>query len=539
MDLVELHKLSRAISDTAERHAKRTPQIVVGTVSAVGPLMVTVDGDTVSQPAGCGASYLPAVGDRVICHLARHELIAIDSVTWLPWPNTSGAVTAYNVEKYGATGGASDDVPAFQAAADAASAAGGGTVFVPGGTTYTFGSAPKVGPGGSAYCIELPSNVWLEIDPTATIKLAPGLDAGMVLLQTNATNVGVIGRGTLDGNKANQTDSGIDGAQCCVYGSAIANSYFDVVCQNSIRQGAYISNGSWLFGRFRVENNGVAANTLAGFEDDANSYSFFEVLAVNNAGPGVHVVGGSSLLDNHVVLKVVAYGNQWGISAFYAQGSRFDSPICESNTQDGILLENCNGCVTVAPYLDKNARNGYFDYQGSDNTVVAPTARNNNYGGASAGVGLNFESSSNFLVSSPRCFDDQATKTQLYGVQTDAASTGRVDGGDLTGNANGPVNLGNPANVAMHSAGGYNPVGQLAAPGTALPASGTAVAAQAVDSFVSITAGADPVTAVVTGGTSISYTIPASSTQMIFVPAGQTLTPTYAGGAPTYAQQGN
>ena len=98
----------------------------------------------------------------------------------------------FDVRGFGASGLRSDiATPAFQRAIDACTAAGGGIVRVPPGA-YTIGM------------IQLKDNVTLDLDAGATLFLNqdssefPRGRRTMVFAE-NATNIGVTGRGTLDG----------------------------------------------------------------------------------------------------------------------------------------------------------------------------------------------------------------------------------------------------------------------------------------------------------------------------------------------------
>jgi polygalacturonase len=98
----------------------------------------------------------------------------------------------FDLRTFGATGVRADNATrACQAAIDACTTAGGGTVHVPPGA-YTIGM------------IQLKDNVTLDLDAGATLFLSqdnaefPRGRRAMVFAE-NATNIGVTGRGTLDG----------------------------------------------------------------------------------------------------------------------------------------------------------------------------------------------------------------------------------------------------------------------------------------------------------------------------------------------------
>ena len=120
-----------------------------------------------------------------------------------------------------------------------------------------------------------------------------------------------------------------------------------------------------------------------------------------------------------------------------------------------------------------------------------------------------------------------------FTMQNNRFATTSLGGSALT--AGEFILFGTPAYV-IRNCPGLNPLGTLT---VAVPASGAATAAQIVDCTFYVTAAAGGSVAVaISGGPSI--TIPASAVVPAFVPAGQTLTPTYGGGnAPTWVVEGN
>jgi polygalacturonase len=98
----------------------------------------------------------------------------------------------FEVRAFGASGRRADDATAaVQASIDACTAAGGGTVRVPPGD-YTVGM------------IQLKDNVTLDLDAGATLFLSQTNDQfprgrRAMIFAENARNIGVTGRGTLDG----------------------------------------------------------------------------------------------------------------------------------------------------------------------------------------------------------------------------------------------------------------------------------------------------------------------------------------------------
>lgn len=100
--------------------------------------------------------------------------------------------TAFNVKNYGATGVRSDNATkAFRDAIEACASAGGGTVQVPTGE-YTVGT------------VQLLNNITLHLESGATLFASQqaddyAKDSRAMIFAQNATNIAVIGNGTIDG----------------------------------------------------------------------------------------------------------------------------------------------------------------------------------------------------------------------------------------------------------------------------------------------------------------------------------------------------
>ncbi len=124
---------------------------------------------------------------------------------------------AFNVVHYGAVGNSTtDDTLAIQAAIDAASVAGGGTVIGRSDHTYllTFQSTKTTvtGSGGTnahQYCLDIPSDIVLDLQG-GWLKLDDGQNAAMLINRStnSSNNTNITIRNTkFDGNRSNQTDS--------------------------------------------------------------------------------------------------------------------------------------------------------------------------------------------------------------------------------------------------------------------------------------------------------------------------------------------
>lgn len=168
-------------------------------------------------------------------------------------PSGSGAVSRpvgdklrdiVNVRDFGAVGDGSTQVHTkINNLITAVNAAGGGTIFVPASSAAYMIGAPLI----------MRSNVFLHVDPGATIKLANSSNCSMIeglnfatLTGTNSgsgiSNFGVVGYGLLDGNRANNTSpaSGT-GHGIAFYGR---NFRIDIRMQNLRRRGLHSEYGN-------------------------------------------------------------------------------------------------------------------------------------------------------------------------------------------------------------------------------------------------------------------------------------------------------
>jgi hypothetical protein len=143
-----------------------------------------------------------------------------------------------NVLAYGCVGdGTTDDRTNFQAAIDACSSAGGGTVFAPGPYTYAIASA-----------LNAKSGVSIELAPSATIKLKNSSNVYMITAPTTgAFNDVTIRGGTWDCNGANQTGTASGGlwlvAADAVNGTIDRLRVENVRILNARIHGIFISEG--------------------------------------------------------------------------------------------------------------------------------------------------------------------------------------------------------------------------------------------------------------------------------------------------------
>ncbi len=186
--------------------------------------------------------------------------------------------------------------------------------------------------------------------------------------------------------------------------------------------------------------------------------------------------------------------------------------------------------------------------------VIGNTTKNNSQQtpGANAGIGLYLQPGgpglaaiSDVIIRGNHSYDDQAVKTQGYGVgialagQTTGYSNIIMEGNDLAGNLHGGIlNNASPfAGFVIRNNLGHNPVGVITAP--AFPASGAGpqINSTGYDVTLYITSGTNPITIAINGTTLTGVSVAGGGavSGQIRLPANQNITLTYAaGGTPTW-----
>jgi hypothetical protein len=269
---------------------------------------------TITAGSGGEALYLApaATGSHTITATSSADATKSAS-TVLAVNSNAYTVTGkvYNAKTgYGATGnGSSNDTAAIQDAINAAASAGGGVVEVPAGT-YMIAAADSGG-------LQLASNVFLQIDSGATLKLlsAPGT-ANMIMI-SGANNCGIIGSGTIDGNRSvigtNEsielvTAWGTTGA--VIAGVTIQNSPGDGIYLNGYPSayGTPVSN-VLIYGATITNNgrNGMSPDGCDGLivrdctfsnQVTANPMNGIDCEPINNQAPGNYLIFHNSFTGN-------------------------------------------------------------------------------------------------------------------------------------------------------------------------------------------------------------------------------------------------
>lgn len=359
------------------------------------------------------------------------------------------AAETHNVMDYGYTkdngivADGTDDSSSVQAALNAVNTAGGGTVFFPSPATYLIGAKLTVG-----------SNTTVEIPSGVTVKLADGVDDKM--FENKDTTGGnsfirFIGHGILEGNKSNQTvgqsSRGIYLVNCSDSGVG------PLTVQNFEDHGIHYSldgtqENNWVYHTI-LKSNGVNASSVGGSGFASTSADGLVITGVqssdnfrtglrlggtditvnggvlsrNGQGGIVPVAGGSDITINGVICRnntgdVAADGIRLvGIDRVIINGA-----LCSGNDGSGILVRNgCNNIQINNPICRNNGQNA--------------TARAGTTGRDGVTVKNDGTANTNILINNPRCYDDQGSPTQDYGVAIENSSDNiTLQGGDLSGN---------------------------------------------------------------------------------------------------------
>lgn len=249
------------------------------------------------------------------------------------------------------------------------------------------------------------------------------------------------------------------------------------------------------------------------------------VVISGGAGQGIVLYGTRFVISDNVITGAASSLT----NAIYAQGTDFsvsgnkvDAGVCSS---DGIYCYSCPGVRVIGNTVERTLASGINVSNSIKAAIMGNLAKNcANYGIIAQNA------SDDAIIEGNHCYDDQTTKTQLYGVDIYASNNPRIIGNNVVGNLTGGVGYGgtvNTPNAAFNA--GYNPRGALTAPG--VPASGT-VLTNTFDVQVRVA---------VSGGTVSQIAINGANTGLIsgmfVLSPGETITLTYSA-APTWIWQG-
>lgn len=334
----------------------------------------------------------------------------------------------FNVKKYGAKGdGITDDTTAIQAAIDAANVAGGGVVMFPPGA-YLSG------------VLNHKTDVWLMgagMEAT-TLKAKSGLNDNVLAGVT--INYAKVSDMTIDGNGTNQTaGSTVTFFKCRniqLFRVKVINSY-DVGLNMSNVEDSNISH---------CIVDGTRVNTAISFSNDDAAYVNGNNVVTDCIMQNAYLDGIIYNTNNGVITNNIIRNN--GINptvtagGIYSNGKKgliITDNIISGNDGNGIDLLNCTESSISNNQSYYNNSAGIFMSGCTHSTITGNTCKGNGKSPATGqddGITL-ANACFHINITGNRCFDDQGTKTQQWGIDV-GGSTGFVNviGNNTTGNVN-------------------------------------------------------------------------------------------------------
>ena len=163
----------------------------------------------------------------------------------------------------------------------------------------------------------------------------------------------------------------------------------------------------------------------------------------NNGANGHHGMEINSSSDVTVIGGDSSYAGQAGVNVAGSQDVTIDSMTINHNQQNGILVQPFNSVDST------NVK------------IIAPDITDNNQAiGSTVGIteGIYWSGAATGQVIGGRITDDQATKTQTYGIRIENTASIVATGVSVVGNATGSI-LDDVGASNIRNCDGYNPVG--------------------------------------------------------------------------------
>lgn len=396
----------------------------------------------------------------------------------------------FNVKDFGAVGdGVTDDTAAMQAAIDAASAAGGGTVFVPTGTyIVSAGEEPSDG------CLMLKSNVHMEGEGAGktTVKVADGSDTKITGVIRSAygeeTHDFGLSNLTIDGNRehttgkidgwfngyipgkdghdSNVTLSGVEIKDCSGYGFDPHEQTINMLIENCVSHGNGLDGfvADYMIDTKYV-NNVAYDNDRHGFNivTSTNDFTMTGNVAYGNGGNGIVVQRGSENIPSPYNVTIEG-GNVYnngaeGVLVKLSSDVTVTGVNIHDNGGAGVRIYGSTGVIVTGNTLTNNALNApvpeviiqsYDDtagvsgkfFPGSDNQVLDNTI----IGGANSTYGVaerNEDGTDRNIIVGNDISQTSKGATLVYGDGTyvgDTLPTNTINGTEGADTLNGTAN---------------------------------------------------------------------------------------------------
>lgn len=312
--------------------------------------------------------------------------------------------------------------------------------------------------------ISLPDYTRLDISE-ADIKLANGANCNMIT-NTGSAYIEIIGGGTLDGNRANQT-----GASSVIYLISITHLRLNrIYALSAYDHNFYLSGiADFEIGELFCSDAGqfnfyLLGNSARGVIGEINGISSGNRGLAAGAS-GIIFASSTELAIGQVYHKSAASGGS-GIDFYQVTNSSAGQLTAASNLGNGIEFNGCSELSVSSMTAYNNSHNGItinnsayhlaissiMSHTNGYNGVSIDTsqrtslgsvnARNNSQSGAGTYDGVRLNDAADTLVGMLSANDDQGVKTQGYGLQeTGTTDVTLVDIVDTAGNLTGGVKL--------------------------------------------------------------------------------------------------
>jgi len=368
------------------------------------------------------------LGNGLIASAMKKETRAKDKVDSPAIPAT-GVACEYNVADYGAVGnGSTDDTSAIAAAIAACVTGGGGIVCFPAGT-YLTGT------------IQVGGNIALRgVGQDVTVlKLKSGVDDALVL-GTLTENISLSDM-TLDGNAQQQTTGSTVIFWKCkkirIENVKVVHSHVIALNMSNVMESVIA----------RCHLKGTIGNTVISFSNDDAAYADGNNWVLDNLIEDGYLDGiiyntNRGLIANNIIRNngLVPGNTAGGIYVNGKYGIVISNNIIEGNDGNGIDVIHATEIIAQGNWCANNNSAGIM-YAGVTNSqIVGNVCKNNGKAPATAqddGISI-LGQSSLITITGNRCFDDQAVKTQRYGIESIDTSnelliTSNIVKGNLTG----------------------------------------------------------------------------------------------------------
>lgn len=370
---------------------------------------------------------------------SREDADAIDEAL----AEAAASDIVFNASDYNVVGdGATDTSTTLREAVAAASAAGGGEVYLPNGTYMVSRD------GGNFYCLHIPDNVTLRGQSRAgtIIKMAAGAAISVRLLYLDGDDT-CIENITLDGNKTNQT---VNEQRHGIFADGTTRLHLScVTAKNFTGDGIYLytnANSTMVLDCYSTANdrNGI---TLGGGGSDnisiiGGQYTANAAQQVDSEPGGVLsnvTISGGTLIDplgvsNDYALTIsgvsrTVRGNNWSVSDIVVNGSVF-VVWTDNVTFTGVrgispttdkphltVYRKCVGVTSVGCHWRSTAN------VGTDNMVVFVSGTDNTNGDMASRVSIIGGSVKNDLGAGMGVYISGSEDILVQGVNVEGAGT--------------------------------------------------------------------------------------------------------------------